>query len=340
VRMNSSAGLRRCPTVTGAMRKCARVLELKKTDLFEVAALIAPVFLLIVGGYWARASGFIAEGFWAPAEKLGYWVLLPSLIIDSLAANTLTPDAGVFALAIAITIVALSTGLFLWRSLTGWPEVGFGSVHQGTLRLNGLLAIAVTLSLLGSQTFALIGVMVATWIPFSNGLSVYGYVATGSGPKRSGWQIAKAVVTNPMVFAVIVGVTLNFMGLGPFIDHFFLFELLGRAALPVGLLAIGASLELDVLRTPGPRIASALALKLLVMPALMAGLCYVLEASPLVSAVAVLCAAMPSSPSGYLVAKQLGGDPDLMAAIITLQTLVSMVTVTLWGTYAVSLVPL
>ena len=322
------------------MRKCARVLELKKTDLFEVAALIAPVFLLIVGGYWARASGFIAEGFWAPAEKLGYWVLLPSLIIDSLAANTLTPDAGVFALAIAITIVALSTGLFLWRSLTGWPEVGFGSVHQGTLRLNGLLAIAVTLSLLGSQTFALIGVMVATWIPFSNGLSVYGYVATGSGPKRSGWQIAKAVVTNPMVFAVIVGVTLNFMGLGPFIDHFFLFELLGRAALPVGLLAIGASLELDVLRTPGPRIASALALKLLVMPALMAGLCYVLEASPLVSAVAVLCAAMPSSPSGYLVAKQLGGDPDLMAAIITLQTLVSMVTVTLWGTYAVSLVPL
>lgn len=57
----------------------------------------------------------------------------------------------------------------------------------------------------------------------------------------------------------------------------------------------------------------------------------------MVSAVAVLCAAMPSSPSGYLVAKQLGGDAELMAAIITLQTLMAMVTVTLWGTYAVSL---
>jgi malonate transporter and related proteins len=308
-----------------------------KIALFDVAALIAPVFLLIVAGYWARASGFIAEGFWAPAEKLGYWVLLPSLIVDSLATNTLTPHAGVFALAIAITIVLLSAGLFLWRGMTGWPATGFGSVHQGTLRLNGLLAIAVTLSLLGTQAFALIGVLVATWIPFSNALSVYGYVVTSTGPRRSGWHIAKAVITNPMVFAVIVGVVLNLLGLGPFIDHFFVFELLGRAALPVGLLAIGASLELEVLRTPGPRIAAALVLKLLAMPALMAGLCYALEASPLVSAVAVLCAAMPSSPSGYLVAKQLGGDPELMATIITLQTLVSMVTVTLWGTYAVSL---
>ena len=88
---------------------------------------------------------------------------------------------------------------------------------------------------------------------------------------------------------------------------------------------------------PGPRIATALVLKLLAMPLLMAALCAWLEASPLVSAFAILCAAMPSSPSGYLVAKQLGGDSELMATIITFQTLVSMVTVTLWGTYAVSL---
>ena len=73
------------------------------------------------------------------------------------------------------------------------------------------------------------------------------------------------------------------------------------------------------------------------LPLLMAALCAWLEASPLVSAFAILCAAMPSSPSGYLVAKQLGGDSELMATIITFQTLVSMVTVTLWGTYAVSL---
>lgn len=300
-------------------------------------ALITPVFLLILAGYWARHSGFLAEGFWAPAEKLGYWVLLPALIVDSLATNDLTNDAGTFAVIIAITIIGLSVVTFLVSRFTSWAPGATASVHQGTVRLNGLLAIAATIALFGTETLPLLSIMVATWVPLSNGLSVYAYVRAQPGEGRSALSILSEVVKNPMIFAVIVGMTLNLIGAGPLIDQFFLFELLGRAALPIGLLTVGAALNLAHLRSPGPRVGTALFLKLLAMPALVAWLCVFLNATPLTSAVAVLCACMPSSPSGYTIARHLQGDHELMATIITAQTVLSIVTVTAWGIYANSL---
>ncbi|MEM7405467.1 MAG: AEC family transporter [Pseudomonadota bacterium] len=302
--------------------------------MLHVVLLITPVFVLIVAGYWARHSGFLDHGFWAPAEKLGYRILLPALIIDSLATNPLSVGAGKFAIAIAITIVGMSVPMLLVRRLAGWAAPSFASVHQGSIRLNGLLAIAVTLALLGPETLPLLAIMVAAWVPLSNGLSVYAYVA-GHG-NRSPLEILSAVVRNPMVFSVLLGVALNVAGLGPFIDQFFLFELLGRAALPVGLLTVGAALNLNALRRPGPRIGASLALKLVFMPCFMMAICAWLQTPPLVTAIAVLCAAMPSSPSGYLVAKQLGGDHELMATIITAQTVTSVITVSFWGTWAAS----
>ena len=113
-------------------------------------------------------------------------------------------------------------------------------------------------------------------------------------------------------------------------------DLLGRAALPIGLLTVGAALDLQALRTPGSRVGAALALKLLVMPAMMLGICHWLDASPLITAAALICAAMPSSPSGYLVARQMEGDHALMATVITAQTMVAVVTVPLWGAVALA----
>ncbi|MGB0750586.1 MAG: AEC family transporter [Gammaproteobacteria bacterium] len=304
--------------------------------MFEVIGLILPVFAVIVAGYAAKRTGFLADGFWAPAEKLGYWVLLPSLIIQGLGTNKLPADWTIFAAAIAATVVPLSLVMLAARRLANWKSAGFASVHQGTLRLNGLLAIATCLALIGDASLPLMGILIAAWVPLSNGLSVYAYVAHRGDDRARPGQIAVEVVKNPAVFAVIIGATLNVAGLGPALEKFFLFELLGRAALPIGLLAVGAALDLSALRRPGPRVMSSLILKMLVMPALMLAICQALEASPLVTAVAIICASMPSSPSGYLVAKQLKGDHALMATIITAQTVVGMITVTAWSVFALT----
>ncbi|MBT6273074.1 MAG: AEC family transporter [Chromatiales bacterium] len=308
--------------------------------MLDVILLISPVFMLIALGVWARQSGFVTDGFWQPAEKIGYWFLLPSLIIDSLATNRLDgAAAGPFSLAIIITVVGLSAVLFAIRRWLPLPPPSFASVHQGTIRLNGLLAIAVCVALLGTETLPLLAIMVAVWVPFSNGLSVYAYVLFGSERPPSAFRIVLQVIKSPIIFSVFIGLALNWLGAGPFIDRFILFELLGRAALPLGLLAVGAALNMNDLRHLGLPVVGTTIVKLIVMPLMMIGLCEWLDLPPIVAAVAIISACMPSSPSGYMVARNLNGDHVLMAGIITFQTAASLVTATLFATYAMGLLP-
>ena len=44
----------------------------------------------------------------------------------------------------------------------------------------------------------------------------------------------------------------------------------------------------------------------------------------------ILCCAVPTAMNGYVVARQLGGDAELYAAIVTSQTLLSFITLPFW----------
>ena len=83
------------------------------------------------------------------------------------------------------------------------------------------------------------------------------------------------------------------------------------------------------------RVLLASGLKLLVVPALTAGVCAVFGVDGAARSVAVLFAALPTAPAAYALARQLGGDAELMAAILTVQTLLAALTLplawTLWG---------
>ena len=68
---------------------------------------------------WVSEDGvsweLLDDGVWGPAEKLGYWVLLPALIVQGLATNAL-PEGGIeFGLVIAGTILALSLPMLMAR---------------------------------------------------------------------------------------------------------------------------------------------------------------------------------------------------------------------------------
>ena len=50
---------------------------------------LAPIALLIALGAWLKHSRFLADSFWAQAERLGYYVLLPALFLHGLATASL-----------------------------------------------------------------------------------------------------------------------------------------------------------------------------------------------------------------------------------------------------------
>ncbi len=297
--------------------------------------LLLPIFLLIAAGYWLRASTFVPETFWGASEKLGYWILLPALVIQAIATRDFSgATAGPYIVALVLTVLFHSALIMAAGLVLRTPGPSLGSVHQGAIRLNGLAAIAAGVALIGPETIPLVALMFAVWIPLSNGLSVYGYVLLASKETLRPGRIAIEVVKNPAIFSVIIGFGLNVFGAGPLLEKFILLELLGRAALPLGLLAVGAALDLKAAAAASARVFSTTVLKLVVMPLVMIALVHYLRLDPLAGAVAIICACMPTSPGGYLVAKHLGGDAPLMASIVTLQTALSLITVTVFASYA------
>jgi predicted permease len=137
------------------------------------------------------------------------------------------------------------------------------------------------------------------------------------------------VAQNPLIIACVVGLLMNVAGIGmpPLIGP--LLDILGRAALPIGLLAVGAGLDLAAIRPAGPAVAAAASLKLLVLPVLTFLLCRTFGVEGTTAAVAVLYASMPNSATAYVMARQMGGDTVMLAGSITATTLAAAVTMPL-----------
>lgn len=66
--------------------------------------------------------------------------------------------------------------------------------------------------------------------------------------------------------------------------------------------------------------------KLILMPIVAALLFLPFDAPATARAVAILFAACPSATSGYILARQLGGDAELLATTITVSTVVAVAT--------------
>ena len=106
-------------------------------------------------------------------------------------------------------------------------------------------------------------------------------------------------------------------------------ELLARIALPLGLLLVGAGLRI---RMPGKDVVAVFAasfVKLLVMPLFLGVAAWATGMRGADLSAVVLCGAGPSAMNAYLLAKQMGGDAPLFAAMVTAQTVLSFVTIPL-----------
>ena len=298
-------------------------------------AAILPVFLLIFLGTALKRSGFLGEAFWEAAERLTYFVLLPCLLVATLAA---APLAGlrlwslVAALVAALLVMAallaaLRPRLDAWLGLDG---AGFGSLFQSALRSNTYIGLAAAGGLYGEAGLAAAAVAVGAIVPLVNLLSVAALARHGgNGERPDPSAVAGSILRNPLILACLLGILLNAGGLGlpPLLGP--MLEILGRGALPLGLLAVGAGLAFGGLRVHGRSLALAGGLKLFLLPALTALACWALGLSGTAAAVAILFNGLPTATSSYILARRMGGDAELMAGIIAVQTAAAMMTLPL-----------
>jgi len=296
------------------------------STLTLILAALLPLFGLIIAGAALHRAGFPGPTFWPQLERLIYFVLFPALLVEGLATAELAPRSiPVMVAATTLTLLAMSAVLLALRPLLRVDGAGFSSVYQGAVRFNTYLGIAVALAVYGQAAMAVAALVLALLIPLVNVGSVL-VLTVYAGGRASPAALARGLGRNPLILACVAGLLLNLSGLGLNRHLGTLLDTAGSAAVPLGLMTVGAGLRFDRVRHDAGTIAQTTVLKLAVMPAVAWGAAALLGLGALETRVLVLIAALPTATSAYILARQMGGDHRLVASILTLQTAAAAVT--------------
>jgi len=256
------------------------------------------------------------------------------VIIQTLARADLSsvPLLGVGGALIG-AILLNSGSLLLTRPLLerglGVDGPSFTSLFQASTRWNTFVGLAVAGSLFGPRGITLIAVAIAAMVPLLNVLALSVLVRYAGGPKLTLAQMLRTLFVNPFIWSPTIGLSLNGAGVDLPQAVVSYIDILGRASLAAGLLVVGAALDLRRLAQPTIVHVLSMALKLVALPVTAAMLAHQFGVGVLDLAVTVTAASVPTSSAAYVLAKQMGGNAELMAELITLQTLAAFLTMPL-----------
>lgn len=281
--------------------------------------LLLPDFLLILGGFLLCRCTPLNRPLWDAVERLVYVVLFPALLFTAIVRQPLEL-ATLWPLALSGVGVAV-LGIALALGLGRWPGVDarlHASGAQVAFRFNSYVALALAERLAGSAGVAWMALIVALCVPLCNLGAVWPLARHG------GQGLGGALLRNPLILATVSGLAFNLAGAQLPDAAALTLQRLGSAALPLGLMAVGAGLQLGALRE-GPRLAMALlAIRHLVLPAAAIAGVLAWGLPPAQQAVVVAFAAMPTASSCYVLAVRMGGHGPYAAGLVTVSTLLAM----------------
>jgi predicted permease len=288
---------------------------------------IIPVFLIIFCGLVCAHYQFVSSDFWRGAEKVTYFLLFPSLLISKIAVADLA-DLDIFNAAILIVLlyIVLTLILVVLQVFVKFPPFKFTSVYQGGIRLNTYIGLSLVIALFGPDGLVMAIMLLTLMIPVLNVLCVLVlelYHQQGDSRRKIFKRVGKSIINNPLILGCSAGVVINLLQMP--IPSIFLetLEIFSKATLPLGLLTVGAALNLRSISTSvAPLLVSSVA-KFLLLPVIAVVLCSILNVEPLMRNVLLLLTLLPTASASYILARQLGGDYELMATIITVQTLLA-----------------
>ena len=196
------------------------------------------------------------------------------------------------------------------------------------------MALAVASNLYGALGLTLASVAMVAMIPILNIISVW-VLAHYAAPQKLSWSaVLLTIAKNPFIWACEIGLALNLLHF-PFtgvINDFA--DALGRSSLAIGLMCVGAGLRLQGVIKAGAPAWVSVVLKLILLPVIAITLAKWLGLSGSNLVIVACCASVPTASSGYLLARQMGGDAQLFAEILTLQTIVAAATIPLFIAWA------
>jgi malonate transporter and related proteins len=302
----------------------------------QIAELILPVFAVIVSGWIAGYSGYLSRSTADALIHFAYNIAMPALLIVTIAQEPgralinwrfLAAFGGGSLLCFFAVFGAMSIGAS--RSVASRTMYGMAASMTNT----GFVALPILQAIYGGRAVlpAAIATVFVAVVMFPLAVILLEVRSRdGQGSRAVPMLTVKHVVLNPLVISAMVGMLLSVLGVrmpAPFTAYF---GILAGALTPCALFAIGLGLSLEGLRANVKQASLLSVVKLVVMPLIVYGLCAFLRLEPLYTIAAVICAAVPTAKTVYILAGEYQCEEMMVASTISMTTVGSVASLVIW----------
>jgi malonate transporter len=304
--------------------------------LTTILHILAPVFGIQLLGYLAVKMGILDEGGVKGLVLFVFYFAVPLLLFRSLATAALPDDIewsfilSFYGGSFTCYFLAMAGGRFLFkRDLADQAIFGMSAGFTNTV----FLGIPILITAYGTEAMVPILLLIAfhgsTLMPLTTALIQFsqgGKVSAGRQLKSVGMELGR----NPIIMGLLLGLGANLFGLSLPQGLDSMVELLGSAAIPCALFAMGATLaSYPIFGDVSPALFLSV-VKVILHPILVWVLAVpVLGLEGIWVPVAVTMAAMPTGVNAYLFGARYDAAPGVAARTVLFTTVASVGTISL-----------
>jgi predicted permease len=306
---------------------------------------VIPIFLVIGSGFFARRVGWLDRDADRSLMTVVVNLLYPALIFSYVLGNEAlrSPSNAVLPPLIGFTtiVAAFGVNMLLARRLKiGDPKECRTFAFTTGMQNYGYFPIPIIALLFDRETTGVllvhnVGVEMAMWA-----LGV-GFILSANDPK----SIWRRVFSAPVI-SILIAVPLNWMKVDLYLPNF-CFEalnLLGKCAIPLGLLLIGATFAdlaqgvrlFERIRIP----ITACILRLGIFPVVFLFIVFLFPFSKELKQVLIVQAAMPCAVFPIVLARHFDGSAEVALKVVLGTTIVSLITIPIWITVGLKVLAL
>ena len=302
----------------------------------RIADLILPVFAVILTGWIVAYTGYLSRALSDALIHFAYNIAMPALLIVTIAQE---PSHSLINWRFLVAFGGGSLLCFILvfgiMSIRASRSVASRTMHgmAASMTNTGFVALPVLQAIYGQHAVlpaAIATVFVAiVMFPIAVVLLELGQ-QDAHGSRTAPMVTVKHVVLNPLVISTLIGMLLSVLGLrmpGPVTAYL---GIMADALTPCALFAIGLGLSIDGLRANAGRASLLSAVKLVIMPVIVYGLSVALRLDPLYTIAAVICAAVPTAKTVYILAGEYHCEEMMVASTVSMTTLLSVISLVIW----------
>ena len=294
-----------------------------------------PIFLVMVIGYILKQIGMLNDNFVTVANRFNFKVTLPFMLFRDISGVDIR---AVFDIRYVLFCALVSTACFwiIWGGVKLFlkDQSMRGAFVQASFRSSAaVMGLAFIQNMYGSSAMG--PLMIVSAVPLYNIFSVIVLTFEGAhsgvvDPMQKVKDACINIAKNPIILGILAGLVVGLLGIDFPVIVDKTVNSVAQMATPLALITIGAGFEgRKALAKIRPTIAASM-IKLVIQPLIFLPVAAWMGFRGEQMIAILIMLASPTTPSCYIMAKNMDNDGVLTASVIVMTTLLAAFTLTGW----------